>query len=106
MPHVLSMFDSEFLHCYDLTKDQVEVEIESVAVGELTAQGGRKSKKPVVKFKGAEKKLALNKVNSHAIAKLYGFETEAWVGKKVVLFKSRTQMGGEEVDCIRVRGVK
>ncbi len=24
MPHVLSMFDSEFLHCYDLTKDQVE----------------------------------------------------------------------------------
>lgn len=106
MPHVLSMFDSEFLHCYDLTKDQVEVEIESVAVGELTAQGGRKSKKPVVKFKGAEKKLALNKTNAKAIIALYGPNTEDWPGKKVVLFKSRTQMGGEEVDCIRVRGVK
>ncbi len=62
--------------------------------------------KPVVKFKGAEKKLALNKTNAKAIIALYGPNTEDWPGKKVVLFKSRTQMGGEEVDCIRIKAAK
>lgn len=105
MPHVLSMFDSEYLHSYDLPTDEATVEIESVAAGELTAIGGRKSKKPVVKFKGAQKGLALNKTNARIVIALYGPLTEAWPGKRVTLYKTQTQMGGETVDCIRIRPV-
>lgn len=103
MPDYRTMYDSQFLHEYDLTKDEVTVEIASVEVGELTSQGGRKSKKPLVKFRGAEKGLALNKVNGKAIAQLYGTETTEWIGKRVTLFRSTTEMAGETVKCIRVK---
>lgn len=103
MPDYRTMYDSQFLHEYDLTKDEVTVEIASVEVGELVAQGGRKSKKPLVKFKGAEKGLALNKTNGKAIAQMYGTDTADWIGKKVTLFRSTTEMAGETVRCIRVK---
>lgn len=103
MPDYRTMYDSQFLHEYDLTKDEVTVEIASVEVGELVSQGGRKSKKPLVKFKGADKGLALNKTNGKAIAALYGTDTNDWTGKKVTLFRSTTEMAGETVRCIRIK---
>jgi hypothetical protein len=103
MPDYRTMYDSQYLHEYDLPKDEVTVEILSVEVGELTSQGGRKSKKPLVKFKGADKGLALNKTNGKAIAQMYGNDTAEWTGKKVTLFRSTTEMAGETVKCIRVK---
>src|SRR3989304_1718118 len=103
MAHVLSMFDSEYLHSYDLSKSEVTVEIESVSAGQLPTIGGRKPKKPVVKFKGAEKGLALNKTNAKTMIGLYGAETDAWTGKKVTLYKTITTFGAEEVEGIRIR---
>jgi hypothetical protein len=103
MPDYRTMYDSEWLHEYDLTKDEVTVEIASVEAGELTSQGGRKSKKPCIKFKGADKALALNKTNGKAIAQLYGTDVSEWPGKKVTLFRSTTEMAGETVRCIRIK---
>lgn len=47
--------------------------------------------------------LLLNKTNAKTIAKLYGNSPAAWVGKLISLFPSTTSVGGEDVDCIRVR---
>jgi hypothetical protein len=47
--------------------------------------------------------LLLNKTNAKTIAKLYGNSPSAWVGKFISLFPSTTSVGGEDVDCIRVR---
>ena len=105
MPDYRSLYDSDFLHHYDLAKDEVTVEIESVTGETLTGQGGRKSKCPLVKFKGATKTLVLNKTNGKAIATLYGNDTAAWPGNKVVLYKATTSLGGETVDCVRVKAV-
>ena len=103
MTHVLSMFDSPYLHHYDLTKPEVVVQIERVEATELVGQGGRKNKKPVVYFKGATKGLGLNKTNARAIITMYGPQVEDWVGQWVTLYKTTTEMAGETVECIRVR---
>lgn len=106
MPHVLSLFDSQFLHSYDLPKPEVAVEIEAVTAGELTGQGGRKTKRPLVKFSGAERSLVLNKTNAKTLMTLFGPDTAAWTGKKVVLYKAQTQLGGDTVECIRIKAAK
>lgn len=96
------MYDSDWLHEYDLKADEVTVEITAVEAGELKTQGGKK-KAPVVRFKGADKALALNKTNGKSIAALYGNDTSDWIGKSVTLFRSTTQFGSDTVKCIRIK---
>ena len=99
-----AMFDSEYVGAWDLPPGKdVVVTIASVSKGEVTGQGGRKARKPIVKFVGREKGLLANKTNARAIAGMYGNDTAAWVGKRVALYATRTMMGSEEVDCVRVR---
>jgi hypothetical protein len=47
--------------------------------------------------------LLLNKTNAKTIARLYGNNPGAWVGKLITLHPATTSVGGEDVDCIRVR---
>jgi hypothetical protein len=98
-----SMFDRDYIGSWDLGGKDVTVTISKVIAGELTAQGGRKSKKPIVYFEGKEKGLVLNKTNSKVIAGLYGNDTRQWVGKRIVIYPTTTTMGSDTVDCIRVK---
>lgn len=108
MAHWKSMMDRDFMFAFDLQGKDVTVTIDRVVAGELTGTSGRKSKKPLCYFReGRDKKpLALNATNCKAIASLYGNDTDGWVGKRVTLYPTTTQMGGETVDCIRVRPSK
>ena len=101
--HWKSMTERDYIFAFDLNGKDVTVEISRVVAGELTSAGGRKTKKPVVFFKGKEKGLALNATNAKAIASLYGNYVEKWVGQSVTLYPTTTQMGGDTVECIRVR---
>jgi len=105
MAHWKSMMDRDYMFAFDLKGQDVTVTIERVTAGELTALGGRKSKKPLCYFKeGREKKpLALNSTNCKAIAAMYGNDTEQWVNKRITIYPTTTQMAGETVECIRVR---
>lgn len=47
--------------------------------------------------------LLLNKTNAKTIARLYGNKPGEWAGKMITLYPSVTSVGGEDVDCIRVR---
>jgi hypothetical protein len=106
MPNYLTMYDpSDMLQALDLQGREVHLEIETVVAGELTGEKGRKSKKPIVKFKGREKKFAVNKTNGKAIARLYGKNTDDWIGKFITLYPTETEYGDEVRDCIRVRPV-
>ena len=99
--------DASLLYSYDLEDyngQDVILQIESVRGDELTGHRGRKSKKPHVKFAGLDKRLALNKTNGKAIAKMYGKNADEWAGKFVALFVTTTENpDGEQVDCIRIR---
>jgi hypothetical protein len=98
-----SMFDRDYIGAWDLAGKDVTIAIARVEGKELTAAGGRKTKKPVVYFEGKEKGFALNKTNGKTIAGMYGNDTAAWIGKKITIYATTTSMGGETVDCIRVR---
>lgn len=106
MTHFQTMYDRDYLGSWDLPEDKdVVVTIENVKGGELTGQGGRKSKKPIIAFAGKEKKMICNKTNAKAIAGIYGVHVEKWVGKKITLYVSTTRdpSTGGDVPCIRVR---
>ena len=101
-----TMFDRDYIGHFDLPQGRdVTVTISKVVAGQLTAMGGRKSKKPVVYFEGKEKGLICNKTNSKTIASLYGNYVESWVGKRITLYVSMTRNpeGGDDVQCIRIR---
>lgn len=103
--HWKSMTDREYIYAFDLNGKDAVVTIARVEAGTLTAAGGKKSKKPVVYFEGKEKGLALNATNAKTIAALYSPYVEKWIGKKVTLYPTVTQMGGETLECIRIRNV-
>jgi hypothetical protein len=97
------MFDRDYLGVWDLKGRDVTVEISKVVAATLTSQGNRKSKKPVVYFKGTEKGFALNKTNMKTIAGMYGFDADKWVGQRITLYPTQTSFGSETVEAVRVR---
>ena len=102
--HYKKMFDDkEHLYAFDLDGREVTVQIERCIAGEIAGEKGRKSKKPILKFVGKEKKLAVNKTNGKTIASLYGTDTDNWAGQWITIYPTTTDFGGETVDCIRVR---
>ena len=100
-----SLYDKDFIGAWDLAEGDKTITITRVIGGSLTAPGGRKSKKPVVYFKGSEKGFALNATNGKTVATLYGTHIEKWVGKQITLYKSMTRSpdGSGDVECIRIR---
>lgn len=99
---ISQMFDRTYMLAADLGgKDRV-LTIKAVHAGELQNKAG-KSKKPIVHFEEFGLPIALNKTNAKTITKLYGPRVTAWVGKRVALYATTTDMAGETVDCIRVR---
>lgn len=105
MPDFRTMYDKEFVFAYDLDGKDVTVTIENVKVGELVGTTGKKARKPVVYFKGSPKGLALCVTNGRTIAAMYGNKTEDWVGKRITMFPTHTQFGGQTVECIRIRPI-
>lgn len=103
-----TMYDRDYIGAFDLPegKGDTTLTIEKCTGGELTAMGGRKSKKPIVHFKEqGVKPLICNKTNGKTIAAMYGNFVEAWKGKRVTLYRGSTRNpeDGGNVDCIRIR---
>lgn len=108
MPDYRSMFDRNYLYSFDLKGKDLTVEIARVEAGKLQIAGTtQKQSKPVLYFKTRNGQpgpgLALNKTNAKVVAKLYGTNTDQWVGKKLTLYPTTTKFGAETVDCIRIK---
>lgn len=99
------LFPSRYFKGADFAEGPRVLTIAALVIEELKMKGGAKEKKPVVYFvEDTEKALVLNKTNAMAIASLHGTETDAWKGKQVTLVLAQDRMGGELVDCVRVKG--
>jgi hypothetical protein len=100
MPNVNDMFSSNYLTAGDLKK-----KAHKLVMGDLKEEevGDTKEKKWILHFKGKDKGLVLNKTNTNMIAEYYGPETDAWDGKEVIVYPTKTSFQGKPVDCIRVR---
>lgn len=101
--HWRELFDSEYLGAWDIDGDVVAT-IAKVQAGTVGGhQGKAKSKKALIRLKEFDKPLIANKTNAKAIAGMYGNDTTQWIGKRITMYPTETQFGGETVDCIRVR---
>lgn len=69
-------------------------------------QGADTKQKPVVYFHEYTKPLILNKTNFSTLASVLGDDSDGWGGGHIVLFSSRTEFQGEEVNCVRLRAPK
>ena len=57
----------------------------------------------MVWFTTESKGLVLNRTNNRTIRGAYGDDTAGWIGKLIVLFRTKTDLNGEVVDGLRVR---
>jgi hypothetical protein len=118
MAHWRQMTDgSEWLTHLDLLDPEgkpreFNVTIESVKGGVVVGDGGKKSKKPVLRFKGAKKPLAAGATICKTIEKITGSaDPKDWIGQRITLYVTTTEITKiengsarrETVGCIRVR---
>lgn len=97
--NVNDAFPSNYLKAADLQGRQVSVAMANVAYEKMGDDT-----KLVLYFAGKDKGLVLNKTNANNIAAIYGQDTDAWIGKSVVLVEALVDFQGRSVPAIRVRG--
>jgi hypothetical protein len=97
---VSDVFSGSSLKAADLG----DAEVAAVEVREYT-DDGKTSKKLYLTFQNKTKGLVVNKTNASRISKLYGDDTDNWIGKEVVLYVDHeVQYGSDMVSGLRVRG--
>jgi len=97
---------SKYLKASDLQKREVTVNIKFLSMEETdNEKNGIKTKlmKPVLYFQGKEKGLMLNKTNGNKIAHFFGDDSEAWMGRTIVLYVDLVDMEGKMVEAIRIK---
>jgi hypothetical protein len=98
---------SKYLKAGDLDGHPCLVTIKGVAVERMN--DGKKA--PVATFVeavgGEHKGFVLNVTNCKSIESISGSkDTDNWKGTHIVIYPTETEMGGERVDCVRVRAPK
>lgn len=101
---------AKYLGPADFTPEGREVTIARLAREDLPSREGDKEKQAApmlyVQAKdGSEyvRPLKIPKSVLHGLSLLLGTETDAWIGKKIHLFRAACMSFGEREDCVRVR---
>jgi hypothetical protein len=98
------IFPSRFLKPNDIPTDPLTVTINRVEiVSVVQPSSGESMQRLSVFFDELDRPLVCNRTNFDSIAGLYGDETDHWRGKAIALFRTKTELGGAERDCIRVQ---
>ncbi len=98
------LVESEFLAADDII-DNITVEISGASIETVTSPNNQKKQMICLSFKGARKKLALNRTNGRAIAKIAGTpKVEEWTGVKICLYRTTIKAFGDpQLPAIRVK---
>lgn len=97
------MFPSRFLKASDLNGKPMIVTVEGVTRETLKTPDGKSDEKPVLFFAAMKKCFPCNITNWDSIAEFCGEDSDMWPGHQLELFPTKTRMGSETVDCIRIR---
>lgn len=98
------MYEGNFL-CGTDVLTPVAVEIEKIAQpGAEKDAAGKPITQAILSFKGARKRLVLNKVNWRIVAAMFGKDESKWIGQKITLACRYLKefMGFQNVQCVRV----
>jgi hypothetical protein len=100
MPVISDLYSSKYLKSADLGGKPVTANIDHVSVEAFENDSVRKA---VLHFQGnIPKPLIVNKTNYLILAQAYGPNTDAWVGKQLIVSPSMTPIKGKMVETIRV----
>lgn len=102
MPNLGQMYPSRFLSSEDFSEGQQVTLVITGLKEELLGRPGEQEKKWLLGFRGTQKQLVLNKTNAKTIGKLYGEDTDGWIGAAVTLFTTPVDAFGETKLAIRV----
>lgn len=94
-----------YLSAEDLPENQdIPVVITEVKREESYNQKTR-SKEPigVISFQGKDLRLIMNVTNAKSIKELYGPETDGWIGKHIIIYRTTAKLGRETVAAIRIK---
>jgi len=96
--NINSAFPSKYLKVADLNDKKVRLTIAGVEMEQVDT---KKPDQPVLYFRGQKKALVLNVTNKNFLVKLYGEETDNWIGQPIILKPAETEYAGDTVPCIR-----
>lgn len=108
------LFSKDYIKAFDLEgyPEGITVTIASIQVEPVRkppksgkqGEEGETEDEPVLFFKGAAKRLILNRTNADAVASLYGNDTDGWIGKRITLFvQPGIKAFGKTWEAVRVK---
>ena len=103
--HWKRLINPDYLGAYSLDpgKDMV-LTIGQVKKEMITGTGGKQEQCTVCHWQENQKPMILNVTNCKTISKLLKTPyIEQWAGHRVQIYATTTRMGGETVECLRIR---
>ena len=98
-------FPSKYLKALDdIPDDEAPIYTIRAVETETVGQGPDAVDKPVMYFDEVNKGLVLNRTNAGVVEKLYGRDTDDWIGRRVGLYVAEVQFKCEMVPAIRIKG--
>ncbi len=103
--HYKELTGKPYLSAEDLPENKDVLVIIEAAEREEAFNPRTKKPEPigVLKFKGKFLKMVINTTNAKTISTGYGNETTAWIGKEIIIYRTMTRLGRDQVPCIRVK---
>ena len=103
--HWKKLINPDYLGAYSLDpgKDMI-LTIGQVRKEMITGTGGKQEQCTVCHWQEKQKPMILNVTNCKTISKLLKTPyIEQWTGHRIQIYASTTRMGGETVECLRIR---
>jgi hypothetical protein len=104
MPKISEEFASSSLKAEDLKGREIVLTIRTAELRVFKDDRGNPEKKVALTFTRTDKGFILNKTNRDILVKLYGDDTDDWIGKRIQLYPTEVQYGAKGmVPAIRIR---
>lgn len=104
--HWKQYINLDYIGAYALTDGKdLTLTIDHVVREMVTGNGGKREQCMVLYFREKDyKPMILNRTNAKSIQALVGSPyVEDWAGHKITLYATTTRLGGEMVECLRIR---
>src|SRR5690242_14125679 len=103
---ISDMLPSKYIKQGDVPQPML-VTIRKLSQADVSQQNESEDLKWTVKFDELDKPMVLNSTNRKRTAKALGDDTDAWIGKQMVLYvDENVEFGGEIVGGLRLRAPK
>ena len=103
MPTASDFFPSKYLRASDLKGKTARATIDRIYAEQFDNDSGKQTR-PVIAFRAPSdlKPLVCNKTNFALIAKLYGEDSDSWIGKEIGLHAELVSFRGKVSESVRV----